>query len=180
MASFHEDLDESLCEFIASQHMFFVATAPEEGRVSLSPKGMNSLHVFNSREVGYLDVTGSGNETAAHVGQNGRLTLMFCSFDRTPLILRLYGTGRTLHPRDAEFEERMQSFEPISGARQIILLSVESIQKSCGYGIPFYEYQGERDTLKKWAEKKGPDGLAEYWEEQNVTSIDGIPTKLLP
>jgi len=180
MASFHEELDEDLCEFIGSQHMFFVATAPEEGRVSLSPKGMASLRVFNSREVGYLDVTGSGNETAAHVEQNGRLTMMFCSFERTPLILRLYGKGRILHPRDAEYAECMEAFDPIVGARQIILLSIESIQKSCGYGIPFYEYQGERDTLKKWAENKGQEGLARYWEEENVASIDGLPSKLLP
>ena len=159
MATFHEELDESLCEFIGSQHIFFVATAPQEGRISLSPKGMDSLRVFNPREVGYLDVTGSGNETAAHVEQNGRLTLMFCSFERTPLILRLYGKGRILHPRDTEYEERMEAFDPIAGARQIILLSIESIQKSCGYSIPFYEYQGERDTLKKWAENKGQEGL---------------------
>ena len=179
MASFHDELDERVCEFIRSQHLFFVATAPQKGRISLSPKGMDSLRVFNPCEVGYLDVTGSGNETAAHVLQNGRLTLMFCSFDRAPLILRLYGTGRVLHPRDAEFEERMAAFDPIVGARQIILLSIESVQKSCGYGIPFYEYQGERDTLNKWAEKKGQEGLDKYREEENTTSIDGLPTGLL-
>ncbi len=179
MATFHDELDESVCEFIRAQHLFFVATAPQEGRISLSPKGMDSLRVFNEREVGYLDVTGSGNETAAHVLQNGRLTLMFCSFDRTPLILRLYGTGRTLHPRDAEFEERMEAFDPIVGARQIILLSIESIQKSCGYSIPFYEYQGEREALNKWAEKKGQEELDKYREEKNTTSIDGLPTGLL-
>jgi hypothetical protein len=179
MASFHEALDESLCEFIQSQHVFFVATAPQEGRINLSPKGMDSLRIFNDREVGYLDVTGSGNETSAHVLQNGRLTMMFCSFDRTPLILRLYGTGRILHPRDAEFDERMKSFDPISGARQIVLLSIESLQKTCGYSIPFYDYQGERDTLEKWAEKKGQEELEKYREEKNTTSIDGLPTGLL-
>jgi hypothetical protein len=179
MATFHDELDESICEFIRAQHLFFVATAPQEGRISLSPKGMDSLRIFNEREVGYLDVTGSGNETAAHVLQNGRLTMMFCSFERTPLILRLYGMGRTLHPQDAEFEEHMEAFDPIAGARQIILLSIESIQKSCGYSIPFYEYQGERDALNKWAEKKGQAELDKYREEKNTTSIDGLPTGLL-
>jgi Pyridoxamine 5'-phosphate oxidase len=179
MAKFYAELTEELCDFISRQHLFFTATAAAEGRINLSPKGMDSFRCLDKRTVAYLDVTGSGNETAAHLGADGRITVMFCSFDAQPVILRLYGHGRVIRPRVAEWSSMAQHFPTLSGTRQIMVISVESVHTSCGYGIPLYQYQGERGTLLRWAEKKGPQGLADYWQEKNQTSIDGLPTRLL-
>ena len=179
MAKFYAKLTDDLCDFIARQHLFFTATATGEGRINLSPKGMDSFRCLDKHTVAYLDVTGSGNETAAHLRADGRITLMFCSFDTQPVILRLYGHGRVIRPRDSEWQAMASHFPPLCGMRQIMVVSVESAQTSCGYGIPLYQYQGERGTLLRWAEKKGPQGLADYWQEKNQTSIDGLPTRLL-
>ena len=179
MAKFYTELNEELSAFIARQHVFFTATATGEGHINLSPKGMNSLRCIDNKTVAYLDVTGSGNETAAHVLADGRITLMFCSFDTQPLILRLYGHGRVLRPRDSEWPQRLALFEPLPGARQIMVIDIESVQTSCGYGVPRFKLIGERDTLSRWAEKKGPEGLQDYWREKNQISIDGLPTRLL-
>ena len=179
MAKFYTELNEELSAFIARQHVFFTATATGEGHINLSPKGMNSLRCIDNKTVAYLDVTGSGNETAAHVLADGRITLMFCSFDTQPLILRLYGHGRVLRPRDPEWPQRLALFEPLPGARQIMVIDIESVQTSCGYGVPRFKLIGERDTLSRWAEKKGPEGLQDYWREKNQISIDGLPTRLL-
>jgi len=179
MAKFYSALTDELRDFIARQHLFFTATAASEGRINLSPKGLDSFRCLDTNTVAYLDVTGSGNESAAHLRADGRITLMFCSFDTQPVILRLYGHGRVILPRDAEWNALSPHFPPLTGTRQIMVISVESAQTSCGYGVPLFEYAGERGTLVRWAEKKGSHGLADYWQEKNQTSIDGLPTRLL-
>ena len=179
MAKFYSSITENLREFIDTQKIFFVCTAPQSGRLSLSPKGMDSFIHLSERQVAFLNVTGSGNETAAHLIENGRITIMFCSFTEKPLILRIYGKGTPIYPQSPRWGELYGHFKPLPGARQVVLIDVESIQTSCGMSIPFYEFKGERDSLNQWAVKKGPDGLKEYQEEKNVFSIDGIDTGLL-
>ena len=179
MGSFYAELSNELIAFIQEQRVFFLATAPNEGRINLSPKGMDTLRCLDNRTVAYMDITGSGNETAAHLKHDGRMTLMWCSFDADPLILRLYGRGRAVRRQDAAWSELRRHFPALPGERQIIVLDVESVQTSCGYAVPRYTYDGERDTLARWAEKKGPVGLLDYWREKNQASIDGLPTGLL-
>lgn len=179
MARFYPALEEKHRAFIAVQQMFFTATGTVTSRLNLSPKGMDSLRVLSDARVAYLDLTGSGNETAAHLAHDGRMTLMWCSFDADPLILRLYGRGRVVRRQDPEWSELHRHFPALPGERQIIVLDVESVQTSCGYAVPRYTYAGERDTLARWAEKKGPVGLLDYWREKNQISIDGLPTGLL-
>ncbi len=178
MAKFYTELNESLRQFIAEQKMFFTATAPEKGRINLSPKGMDTFRCLDNKTVAYLNLTGSGNETAAHMAENGRLTIMFCSFTEQPLILRLYGRGRVIHPRDKEWADIHAHFELMPGERQIVVLDIESVQTSCGFGVPIYEFKAERSTWLKWAEKLGEQGIVEYQRRQNQTSIDGLPTML--
>lgn len=158
--------------------MFFTASAPTKGRVNLSPKGIDTFRCFSPNAVGYLDLTGSGNETAAHLHDNGRITIMFCSFSDKPLILRLYGQGRMIHSRDPDWDEFYAQFKPVVGDRQIMHMTVESVQTSCGYGVPQFEFQQQRDTLINWAKKRGKDGLDAYREKKNLQSIDGLPTFL--
>jgi hypothetical protein len=180
MAKFFPELSPAHQTFIAAQKIFFVASAVASGRVNLSPKGMNTFRVLSSRRVGYLDATGSGNETAAHLAENGRITFMLCAFDGAPLIFRMYGRGRAVHPRDDEWSQLRPLFGPaLPGERQLILAEIESVQTSCGFAVPFFDYVDERDQLIRWAEKKGPDGVAAYWREHNEKSIDGLPTGLL-
>lgn len=179
MAKFYDCLNAELTEFITQQHMFFVATAPHQGRVNVSPKGIDTLRCLSDRQVGYLDLTGSGNETSAHVSQNRRITLMFCSFTAKPLILRIYGQGQITRPRAPEWDQLYSLFPAIAGARQIITVEIESVQTSCGFAVPMYEYQNQRDMLVEWADKKGESGLQEYWHTKNQISIDGLPTYLL-
>jgi hypothetical protein len=176
MATFYEALDDTLRAFIAAQPIFFTGTAPADGRVNVSPKGMDSFRCLDDRTVGYLDVTGSGNETAAHIGQNGRLTLMFCSFSRQPLILRLYGRGEVVRSGNERWAALIPSFKPLPGARQLIVLHIESLQTSCGYGVPIMDLVKPRDTLAKWAAGQSDEELATYRERKNTRSIDGIPT----
>ena len=179
MAKFYKKLDETLRDFIAQQKIFFTATAPQQGRINLSPKGIDTLRCLSDEAVAYLDLTGSGNETAAHLIENSRMTMMFCSFTNKPLILRLYGRGSAIRPRDPDWKQLYPLFNSYPGERQIILLSIDSAQTSCGYGVPLYEYQGERETLLHWADKKGEQGIRDYWHQKNQVSIDGLPTKLL-
>lgn len=176
MAKFYTTLTPSLREFIAEQRIFFVATAPRAGRVNLSPKGMDTFRCIDERTVAYLDLTGSGAETAAHILDNGRVTIMLCSFTETPNILRIYGQGRIVRPEDPAWPMMLSNFTPTPGQRQIIVVDIESIQTSCGFSIPFYEYQGPREQLVHWAEVKGEEGLAEYRAKKNHQSIDGLPT----
>ena len=179
MAKFYPALTEQQQLFIRSQKIFFTASASQHGRINLSPKGMDSLRILSPNRVAYLDLTGSGNESAAHLLENGRMTLMFCSFDADPLILRLYGQGRAVKPRDADWAALRGHFPALPGERQIIDLNIDSVQTSCGYAVPQYVYTGERDTLARWAEKKGAAGLLDYWREKNRMSIDGLPSGLL-
>jgi hypothetical protein len=166
-------LNPDLRQFIAQQPMFFVATAGAEGRVNLSPKGMDTLRVIDDHTVRWLNVTGSGNETAAHVAENGRMTLMFCAFAGQPLILRLYGTAHTILPQDTTWQEYSADFPPLPGARQIFQLDIELVQTSCGMGVPLMDFRAQREQLNQWAEKKGEDGIQRYWQEKNRVSIDG-------
>jgi hypothetical protein len=178
MAKFYKQLDDNLRNFISEQKIFFTASAPETGRINLSPKGMDTFRCIDNRTVAYLDLTGSGNETAAHIIENGRLTIMFCSFNEKPLILRLYGNGRVVRPKDGEWESFYSHFRSMPGERQIIVLEIESAQTSCGFGVPVFELKKERPTLTEWTIKKGDDGIKEYWKVKNQTSIDGLPTFL--
>lgn len=174
MAKFYASLSPELSAFIRAQHIFFTASAAPSGRINLSPKGLQTLRVLDPTQVAYLDLTGSGAETAAHLKVDGRLTLMFCSFEGAPLILRLYGTGRLVRPQDSQWESLYALFPPLPGARQVVVLDIESVQTSCGFGVPVYEYQEERNELIHWAVKKGEDGLRRYRDEKNRRSIDGL------
>lgn len=177
MAKFLDRLDDRLTDFIREQPMFFVATAPSRGRVNLSPKGMDTFRVLAPDHVGYLDLTGSGNETAAHLLENGRLTFMFCAFSGAPLILRLFGKGNAVGKRDPQWSELRTAFGPeIPGERQLVMMRIESVQTSCGFGVPLLQHIGDREQLVQWAVKKGPEGLENYRTEKNQTSIDGAPT----
>jgi hypothetical protein len=175
MARVHDELDDNLIDWIGRQPMFFVATAPRDGgHVNLSPKGHDTFRVFDPTTVGYLDLTGSGVETIAHLRENGRLTIMFCAFDGPPRILRLYGVGAVVEPSDDGFGALAAHFPELPGVRSVIRLAIERISSSCGYSVPLMDYRGERDTLIEWAERKGPDGIEAYHAEKNLLSIDGL------
>ena len=179
MSQFFDTLPPSLRDFIGRQRMFFTASASAGSRVNLSPKGSDCLRVLDGNMVVYLDQTGSGNETAAHVRNDSRLTLMFCAFEGAPMILRLYGRGRVLPRGGAEYAHLLATAymgEEPPGARQMIALDIGSVQTSCGYSVPLYEFREDRQTLKQWAERKGPEGLDQYWREKNLRTIDGLPT----
>ncbi len=162
--------------FIESQKIFFVATGPAGRKINLSPKGMDAFRVINDNRIAWLNVTGSGNETAAHLLEDDRMTVMFCSFDKEPLILRLYGQAKAVHIHDPEWEENNALFPDFPGKRQIFLMDVNLVQSSCGFAVPLMEYQGERDLLIKWAENQGEEGVQDYWQSKNTTSIDKQPT----
>ena len=179
MAKFYQELPDNLIKFIEKQNIFFVGTAAEEGRVNVSPKGMDSLKVIDSNKVIWLNLTGSGNETAAHLLKNNRMTIMFCSFEKNPMILRLYGTATANHPRDEMFNQHIEKFGSPLGARQIIEMKIESVQTSCGYAVPFMDFKEERTVLHDWTENKGDEGIKQYWEERNQKSIDGFDTKII-
>jgi hypothetical protein len=175
MGRTHDALDAHLIDWIERQHLFFVATAPGDGgHVNLSPKGHDTFRVLDAHTVAYLDLTGSGVETIAHVRENGRLTMMFCAFEGPPQILRLYGRGDIVEPAHADFSALIERFPTLPGTRSVIRLHVERISSSCGYSVPRYSYEGERDTLLTWAERKGSDGLDKHHAEKNAVSIDGL------
>ena len=176
MAKFYSALTEDLMNFIRAQHLFFTGTAAADGRINVSPKGLQTLRILDAQRVAYLDLTGSSAETAAHLRSDGRLTIMFCSFDDAPLILRLYGTGALVMPEEEAWTALYPLFPPIPGARQIMVLNIESVQTSCGFGVPRLEFNGERDDLVNWAIKKGDAGLRQYRADKNRISIDGLPT----
>lgn len=176
MAKKFEHIEDTHRAFIEAQHMFFVGTAAPEGRVNISPKGMDSLRVMGPNRILWLNWTGSGNETAGHLLQANRMTLMWCSFTRRPLILRCYGNARAIHPRDADWAEMLGHFPDAPGARQVFDMRVDLVQTSCGFAVPFMEFAGERDTLEKWTEDKGEAGLRAYWTDVNAETLDGQPT----
>jgi hypothetical protein len=173
------EITDELRGFIERQPLFFVASAPlaADGRVNISPKGLDTFAVLSPTRVAYLDLTGSGNETAAHLLENGRITFMFCSFSGPPRILRLYGRGRACQPDAPAWPQLRGHFADVPGVRQIIVADIDRVQTSCGFGVPLMEPVGQRDTLPRWAEAKGA-GLAAYRAEHNRYSIDGLPTPL--
>ena len=166
-------------EFIEQQKMFFVGTADSDGRVNVSPKGMDSFKVMGDNRVVWLNMTGSGNETAAHLVENDRMTIMFCAFEGSPMILRLFGHAKVIHPRDSEWDGLFSMFRAIPGARQIMDMQVDLVQESCGMAVPLFDFNEQRDLLVQWADRKGDQGLHDYWESRNQVSIDGKPTRIL-
>jgi hypothetical protein len=182
MAKVFERLDEKLIAFIRAQQMFFVATAPlgDEGHVNVSPKGYDSLVVLDERRVAYVDLGGSGAETLAHVRENGRITLMFCAFHGAPYILRLYGRARAVTFGDPGFAEQLALFPGFERARAVIEVDIDRIADSCGWSIPFYEFKGERDQLRRWVDHRPYEEWAERRYEANAVSIDGLPALLRP
>ncbi len=176
MGKQYNHIPEKQQKFINEQKLFFVATATADSKINLSPKGMDSLRILDSKRVVWLNLTGSGNETAAHLLENNRITMMFCAFEGAPLILRVYGTAKIYHPRDEEYHNLIGLFPKIIGARQIIDIEVEMVQTSCGMAVPYYDFKEDRNQLKQWAEDKGQEKIEEYWVERNTKSLDGKPT----
>ncbi|WP_439594278.1 pyridoxamine 5'-phosphate oxidase family protein [Microbacterium sp.] len=177
MGKVFESIDEGLAAWLAEQHVFFVATAPlsSDGHINVSPRGTDSLSVLDDHTVAWLDLTGSGAETIAHLTENGRICLMFCSFDARPRIVRLHGRGRVVLPGDELFA-RVESEHPGHvGARAVIVVDVTRVADACGWGVPIMEFVEERDVMRPWAEKKGPEGIARYQAQKNARSIDGLP-----
>ncbi len=180
MGKFFDEILVAHEAFIKKQKMFFTASAPLDanGHVNLSPKGMDCFRILSPNRVAYMDIVGSGNETSAHLLENGRLTIMFCAFEGPPNILRLYGKGYTVLPSHDEWQELAPHFKMQLATRQIIVANINKVQTSCGFSVPYYEYTGERNQAQLWAEKKGIDGLEAYKEQKNRVSIDGLPTAL--
>ena len=180
MAQTYDAIDKTQQAFIAAQRIFFVGSAPLDpaGHINLSPKGLDSFLILGPNRVAYLDLTGSGNETSAHLRENGRITFMFCAFDGPPNILRLYGRGEVALPGSPLWDELRPHFGDRPGARQIIVAQIDRVQTSCGFAVPHYEYVGDRDTLDKWATRMGAERLATYRQQKNARSIDGLVTPL--
>ena len=173
-----EKLNKTLRNFIERQHVFFVATAGRDGRVNVSPKGLNTLRIVDDQAISWLNLSGSGNETAVHVLETGRMTLMFCSFEGAAMILRVYGKATVLHPKDNDWESELTNYPALAGSRQIFKLAIDLVQTSCGSGVPemtFSHSRGEKD-LVPFYEKMGTEGVREYWARKNTISIDGKPT----
>ena len=179
MAEQFASLSEDLRQWIEQQHIFFVATAAPDGRINLSPKGQSSLKITNSNELLWLNLTGSGNETAAHLLESNRMTLMWCAFEGPPRILRIYGQATTIHPRDQAWSDCVQVLPAPVGARQYYRVNFDLVQTSCGYAVPLMDHVNDRDVLTRWAEKRGPEGIEKYWSEKNQYSLDGKPTEIL-
>lgn len=180
MGKFHDSIKPAHQKFIEEQHIFFVATAPlsADGHINLSPKGLDCFRVLSDTKVAYMDLISSGNETSAHTLENGRITLMFCSFEGNPNILRLYGKGFTVLPNTELWNEYAPHFTIYPSTRQLIVAEIDLVQTSCGFGVPLFDYAGERDIHFNWAEKKGEEGLQEYIREKNLVSLDGLPTSI--
>ena len=176
MATRYNEITEPLRDFIEQQKIFFVATADADGRINLSPKGGETLKILDNRRLIWLNLTGSGNETAAHMNASNRITIMFCAFSGSPMILRLYGNGTIIPADTGSWADLIWQFPGNTGARQIFDITVDLVQTSCGFQVPFYEYKGERDLLTKWSEKKGHEGIRQYWLEKNKLSLDGKQT----
>jgi Pyridoxamine 5'-phosphate oxidase len=178
MGKAYDEIDEKLEVFLRAQHIFFVATAPlaADGHLNCSPKGLDTFAILDRRTVAYLDLTGSGVETIAHLRENGRIVLAFSAFSGPPKIVRLHGRGEVVEARDPRFPALRAHFpDHYDGVRSVITVAVERIADSCGYGVPQYEYVGDRSQLAEWTQRKGPEGVAKYRAERNRTSIDGLP-----
>lgn len=172
-------ISDKLKHFIESQKIFFVGTAAAEGRINVSPKGMDTLRVVDRKRIVWLNLTGSGNETSAHVQQNPRMTLMFVAFDGKPMILRLYGDARVVHQNDRDWAGLYALFQPLPGSRQIFDVAIDLVQTSCGMAVPCFDYAGDRQQLKHWAERKGQLGIRQYWGDNNQISLDGDATNII-
>jgi hypothetical protein len=170
-------LDDAATEFIQAQSIFFVASAPlaADGHINVSPKGLDTLRILSPNTVAYLDLTGSGVETIAHLKENGRIILMFCAFQGPPKILRLHGRGRVLEPFDPEYGNVAALFPAYESARSVIVVELERVSTSCGYAVPLMKYEADRQQSFKWASHKGPAGLKAYRQEKNRRSLDGLP-----
>ncbi len=179
MGQQYSEISEKLKKFINDQKIFFVGTATADSRINISPKGMDSLRILNKNRVIWLNVTGSGNETSAHIQENTRMTIMLVAFEGNPMILRLYGNAKVIHKNDPEWNDLLSLFSTLPGTRQIFDLKVDLVQTSCGMAVPFFDYVEERDQLKNWAIKKGEEGLKEYWLQKNQVSLDGKPTNIV-
>jgi hypothetical protein len=177
MADNVDSISPDLARWMEQQHVFFVATAPlaPTGHVNCSPKGMDAFRVLGPRDVAYIDLTGSGAETIAHLNENGRIVFMFCAFDGAPKIVRLHGNGRALLPGTNSFEDLRDRFPNYAGTRAIVTATITRVSQSCGYAVPRLDFVDDRDTLEKWAAKKGADGLERYRRQKNVLSIDSLP-----
>lgn len=173
-----DQLTQSQIDFIEQQKIYFVGTAASEGLVNISPKGMDSLKIINPKQVAWLNLTGSTNETAVHIQQLPRMTLMFCAFEGAPQTLKLFGQAQVLHQADPLWSSHIKLFADSAGARQIFILNIEIVVSSCGMSVPYFSYQGERDELKKWAKKKGQAGIEQYWLDKNQQSLDGKPSHI--
>lgn len=172
------ELSDKHIAFIEQQKLYFVGTAADSGSVNLSPKGGDSLRVISPTQIAWLNLTGSGNESAAHVLNNQRMTLMFCAFEGAPLILRAYGQARVLHNKDAEWKKYVSLFPESVAARQIFILDINMIQSSCGMSVPYFSYEGDREDLAQWSEKQGTEGIEKYWLKKNQKSIDGFESEI--
>lgn len=177
MGKVYEEIEPPVADFLRQQKLFFVATAPlaADGRINLSPKGMDTFAVVDAQTVAYLDLTGSGIETVSHLRENGRIVLMFCAFDGPPKIVRLHGLGEVIEPGDEDFDRHRALFGTFPGVRSIVRVSVTRVSDSCGYSVPLFDYVEDRDQLTKWAERKGEAGVDEYQARNNARSIDGLP-----
>lgn len=179
MAKQYDAITPEHNSFIQRQKMFFVGTGADEGRINISPKGTDSFRIIDSNKIVWHNLTGSGNETAAHLLKQNRMTIMFCSFEEKPLILRLYGTAKIYHPRDHEYQEHIDLFPKHGGSRQIIVMDVDLVQDSCGYAVPFMDFKEERNKLNTYSGDKGSQQLKRYWEKKNQLSIDQFETKII-
>ena len=177
MGKLYDRIDERLRAFAERQHIFFVSTAPlaADGHINCSPKGHDTLRIIDPTTVAYLDYVGSGVETIAHLRENGRIVVMLCAFDGPPTIVRFHGSGRVVEPGDATFDELLARFTPSAAVRSIIVVDVERISDSCGYGVPLMRFEKERTQMTAWAERLGEEKLEEYKRRKNDQSIDGLP-----
>lgn len=177
MSDTHAEISDELAAFIRDQHVFFVATAPAtlDGHINLSPKGLDTFSILNERTVAYLDLTGSGIETVAHLRENGRIVVMFCAFNGPPNIVRVYGRGEVIEPGMEGFDDLRALFPPYPGTRSVIRVSVTRVSTSCGWGVPNYEFSEDRDRLLDWADHKGPEAITAYQKSKNRSSVDGLP-----
>ena len=180
MGKDYPEIDAKIAEWVGRQKIFFVSTAPlsPSGMVNCSPKGMDTFRILGPRTVAYLDLTGSGVETISHLQENGRIVVMMCAFEGPPDIYRFHGRGKALLKGTPEYGALVEHFDEFPGARSIIRISVDRISDSCGYSVPFYTYQGDRDGLIKWAQAKGEEGIVDYQKQKNKTSVDGLPSHL--
>lgn len=179
MGQVFEALSARHVAFIEAQKIYFVGTAAREGSVNLSPKGGDSLRILGPNTLAWLNLTGSGNESAAHVLQHPRMTVMFCAFEGAPLILRAYGRARVLHRGDTDWEAALARFPASVAARQVFLLDIERVQASCGMSVPLYDYQGDREDLANWSARQGREGIEAYWRKKNQRSLDGLESEIL-